>query len=1056
MTTAALRDPGGSELRVRVLGRLEVEGVVDGRLGSRKARTVLKLLVLTHGHAVSVDRLADALWRDELPAKPNDQVAVLVSRLRAVLGGDRIVFGDGGYRLELSWLDVEELSVLTESAVVSSRAGDHREALDQAMQALSIARGPLLPGDLDASWTEGPRAAAERAVARARRVAAAAALALGQVDAAAEIAAQALDVDLYDEVALRLLMQAELRRGRTGAGLAAYARVRKHLAEELGADPSRETEAVHGELLREDRGPAIRIPDRVATLTSPPTTTLLGRQGEIARLRGELARASLGHGRLVLVEGEAGIGKSSLLGVFGEQARADGALWLSAACEPFFGGLPMQSIVDALSAYTKTLSAAESADLLAGERAVLGRLIIDESAPVTPGPIWLDVDAGMQRMLGAFDAVFARLTATRRVVLAVDDVHLAGASTSELLMYLARRRPSMLVIVARRQGEGPIVSAGVTVALGPLAVEDAVRLVGPERGPALHERTGGNPLFLTQLAAVAADEPVPTSLVETVAGLASGLGEAGTTVISAAVLGATIDVDLLVAVLQIPPFKLVEHLDLACRVGLLDEVERGYAFRHELVREALADSSRSARSALLHREAARSLCERRSADPLAVARHAVLGGDRELAATALEKAAALASERFDRAVTEEFLDQSIRLSDTGPRRLARARVRTMRGNYPAALNDVEVALSEGVGAAALEAGAWAAYFARRPEARSYADDGAALAGDSAVRASCLAVAGRVRHADGDLVGAEPLLREAAALAEGPARAAPRVWLGVLRSHQGRPAEALELLRGITRVESGSDRTSELLHALLFTAHACSLSGRPLEGLEALQRYDVELERREVPRFAGRASNFRGWILRALGQWERADEANIRAKDELGHVDFPETVIASHLDLASSALLRADAGSAEAALLGASQNFTDGLTFGWRLQLRLRLERARLALLVGNAHEAAAGASEVADVAERLGVARYATVARLVVARSRRRAGEPFDLDSVAYDIGLLDADVGIDAWWITAEVARDFGVPAWRERALSRVASLARAAGTEDVGLAGAVALLLP
>ena len=98
---------------------------------------------------------------------------------------------------------------------------------------------------------------------------------------------------------------------------------------------------------------------------------------------------------------------------------------------------------------------------------------------------------------------------------------------------------------------------------------------------------------------------------------------------------------------------------------------------------------------------------------------------------------------------------------------------------------------------------------------------------------------------------------------------------------------------------------------------------------------------------------------------------------------------------------------------------------------------------------------MARAAETLGVARYATVARLIVARARRRMGEPVDLDAVARDVNALDADVGIDAWWVTAEVARDFDVPAWRDRALVRAAALARAAGPEDVGLAGAVTRLL-
>ena len=239
----------------------------------------------------------------------------------------------------------------------------------------------------------------------------------------------------------------------------------------------------------------------------------------------------------------------------------------------------------------------------------------------------------------------------------------------------------------------------------------------------------------------------------------------------------------------------------------------------------------------------------------------------------------------------------------------------------------------------------------------------------------------MRHASGDLAGAEPLLHEAVSLANGPARAVPTVWLGVLRSHQSRPREALELLRQITRVESGAERTTELLHALLFTAHAHALQSQPLEALDALHRYDSELDRRHVPRFAGRASNFRGWVLRALGQWERADDANRQAVDELGSVEFPETLIASSLDLAASALLRSDASEAAERLRRARAMLTTQLTFGWRLDLRLRLETARLALLVDKPTDAVETSLIVERDASLLGVARYATVARLVNARA---------------------------------------------------------------------------
>ena len=1035
-------------LRVHLLGEFQVEGVSAHELGSRKARLLLKVLALHLGRPVSVDRLADAVWPAALPAHPADQLAVLVSRLRSVVGRDRIRSGEAGYRLDADWVDLAELTATAERADRAVEAGDDRGALEWARTALALAGHELLPEELDAPWAEPARAATSRTITRMRRTAARAALTLGDVGRAAEVAAGALVADPFDEESLRLLMLAEQRRGCAAAGLAAYARVRAHLADELGVDPSADTEAVHLALLRDTE----RVTAAPGTPAPAEAVALTGRLDESAALDEELAIVSAGAARLVLVDGEPGIGKSTLVRALCRRAGAGGWLTLEATCDPLFGGLPLQSVADALADYCATLTPVAAATLLAGERSALASLL-EPDAPARSDP-WSSAGNEM-RLLRAFDAVFARLAAAQPVLLAIDDLHLAGPSTAELLTYLRRRRQRLLIVATRRRSAGAAIPADRTVQLGPLELADAIALVGDERGATLHARSGGNPLFLTLLAG--ATDEVPQTLVDAVVGIADGLGDAAPTVLAAAVLGPSVDIELLAAILRVPPVTLAADLELATERLLLDSIDGTYVFRHELVRDALAGTATPAYAALLHREAARTLQARPAAEPLEVAQHARLGGDVELAADALEAAAAIAARRFDRAAAEELLDQALRWSDTPGRRLARAHTRTMRGSYAGALDDVDAALEGGAGAAALEVGAWAAYFARQgADARSFADDGAALAVDPAVRASCLTVAGRVRHAAGDLAGAEPLLQEAVAAASGPARAIPTVWLGVLRSHQSRPADALGLLRQITRVESGGERTTELLHALLFTGHSLALQGRPLEALDALDRYDTEQAARGVPRFAGRAANFRGWILRALGQWDYADEENLRAVDELGSVDFPETRVASALDLAASALLRADADAAGEALAVAASHWAPELTFGWRLGLRLRLERARLALLTGRVDEAVELAGSVARESGALGVSRYGTVAGLVSASARAARGEAVDLDSVACDVEALDDAVGIDAWWVTAEVARAFDVPAWHDLARSRATLLARAAGPEGAQLSRAAALLVP
>src|ERR1700677_4992306 len=91
-------------LAVRVLSDFGVDGIEPQALGSRKARLPLQLLAMAEGQAVPADVLIDALWGTAPPARPEDQVAVLMSRLRSVLGRDRIEHRDRGYLLHCDWL----------------------------------------------------------------------------------------------------------------------------------------------------------------------------------------------------------------------------------------------------------------------------------------------------------------------------------------------------------------------------------------------------------------------------------------------------------------------------------------------------------------------------------------------------------------------------------------------------------------------------------------------------------------------------------------------------------------------------------------------------------------------------------------------------------------------------------------------------------------------------------------------------------------------------------------------------------------------------------------
>jgi hypothetical protein len=312
---------------------------------------------------------------------------------------------------------------------------------------------------------------------------------------------------------------------------------------------------------------------------------------------------------------------------------------------------------------------------------------------------------------------------------------------------------------------------------------------------------------------------------------------------------------------------------------------------------------------------------------------------------------------------------------------------------------------------------------------------------------CLAVGGRTHHAAGDLARAEPMLGEAFSLAEGADRVTAAAWLGVLRAHQSRAAEALSLLRPAARGHVGVEHTSATLHALLFTGHAHALAGRPAQALAAFARYTEEVERRQVPRFAGRAVNFAGWVLRNLGAAGEAADQHAAALEIGQRQGTAEVTIAALEDLAEQGLDAGDPDGAQARLAEAAALLQGDLVFGWRLDLKHRLITGRLALLLGDPEQAAAVAAGLESRAAALGVPRYISVGRLLRHRADRALGLPVDLDCVQADLDLLDGSVAVEAWWWTGDVAADFANPAWLDRAVDRAGRLARNAGGYGDGL---------
>lgn len=263
------------EIRIRVLGPVRVSGHDEAI--APKQRLLLGALALTTG-AVSTDRIVSLLWRDHPPEDARSAVHVHVSKLRRSLAGaGATVHRDGdGYTLSVDRRHVDltcfESLVAEGSALVATDPTRARELLRTA---LGLWRGPPL-GEAAA---DAPQQAAvvrlcdTRLHALEKRIEAD--LATGRhLETIAELRQLVSEHPLHEGF-VGLLMRALYRAGRAGEALTAFAQVRTTLAEELGADPSRELQELHQQILRQDLDVALDPAAAPADKRDPASVAVL-------------------------------------------------------------------------------------------------------------------------------------------------------------------------------------------------------------------------------------------------------------------------------------------------------------------------------------------------------------------------------------------------------------------------------------------------------------------------------------------------------------------------------------------------------------------------------------------------------------------------------------------------------------------------------------------------------------------------------------------------------------------------------------------------------------
>ncbi|MFW6694184.1 helix-turn-helix transcriptional regulator [Streptomyces sp. MAR4 CNX-425] len=362
-----------------------------------------------------------------------------------------------------------------------------------------------------------------------------------------------------------------------------------------------------------------------------------GRHDELKTLDGALARAALGEPQVLLVGGEAGVGKSRLLDEFLEAAQGAGAVSAVGGClELGADGLPFAPFATALRMLHRRLGA-ELTELAAGQEPVLARLLPD-LGPVAEEPPGQDSRA---RLFELTVGLLERLAAERTVVLALEDLHWADRSTRELLGYLVRSvQGARLVVlmtyrsddVHRRHPLRPFLAeldrlrSVQRLELARLS-EDEVRsqLAGirgvpePEREltAEVYARSEGIPFFVEELALSDDAGRLSDSLRDLLLVRVEALPEGAQRVVRLAARNARVPHALLAVVSGLAEDELIEGLRAAVGANVLvpDEEGEAYRFRHALLREAVLDDLLPGERTRLSRRYAEAL----EADPALVA-----------------------------------------------------------------------------------------------------------------------------------------------------------------------------------------------------------------------------------------------------------------------------------------------------------------------------------------------------------------------------------------------------------------------------------------------------
>jgi DNA-binding SARP family transcriptional activator len=732
----------------RLLGPLEVaEHDRSVVLGGVKQRALLAVLLLHANDVVSTEQLVDEVWGESPPATVAKSIQVYVSRLRKQLGEGRLVTRAPGYLLRV---DPSELDVACfERLAAEAEDAQPKVAGEKLRRALALWRGPPL-----ADLAYEPFARAEiarleelRAAALEQRIEAD--LALGRHSRlVGELEGLVTEHPLRERLRGQLML-CLYRCGRQAEALESYQAARRVLVEELGIEPGRQLRELHQAILRQDPGldlaPVAESPDEA------PRGAFVGRVPELAELMAGLDDAFAGRGRLFLVVGEPGIGKSRLAEEVMRHARARGARVLVGRCWEAGGAPAYWPWVQAMRAAVRdTDSAALLAHLGAGA-AQLAQIVpeLRQRFPDLPEPPALESEVARFRLFDATAEFLGNISQAPPTVLVLDDLHAADAPSLLLLRFLARElRSTHILLLAAYRDVDPIPGRPLTETLAEVAREPVTRRVSlgglSEREvaqyvkltasqiasmplvAAVHQETEGNPLFVGEIVRLLAVEGVgsestaearlaiPQSIRDVIARRLTHLShECNRLLVLAAVIGREFALDALARLAGVSEDGLLDVLDEAMAARVLADVPGAadrLRFAHVLIRDTLYEGLAAARRARLHRQVVAALEALYGDEP---GQHLAELAHHSMASSDVDKALRYAQRAGDRALALLAYEEAARLYQTALDALDLADVRDERTRCELLLSAGEAQMRAGNTQAAKRAFLDAAGIGRR-------------------------------------------------------------------------------------------------------------------------------------------------------------------------------------------------------------------------------------------------------------------------------------------------------------------------------------------------------